>query len=61
MADQTTPSEVSAPEEPAAERNGTAAVLSRRKLLGTAGAAGVVLGAAGAAVGYTTAPAQATP
>ncbi|MFJ5836363.1 iron uptake transporter deferrochelatase/peroxidase subunit [Streptomyces shenzhenensis] len=61
MADQITPSEVSAPEEPAAERNGTAAVLSRRKLLGTAGAAGVVLGAAGAAVGYTTAPAQATP
>ncbi|MGW4730051.1 iron uptake transporter deferrochelatase/peroxidase subunit [Streptomyces shenzhenensis] len=61
MADQTTPSEVITPEEPAAERNGAAAVLSRRKLLGTAGAAGVVLGAAGAAVGYTTAPAQATP
>ncbi|MFF0221764.1 iron uptake transporter deferrochelatase/peroxidase subunit [Streptomyces sp. NPDC004629] len=61
MADQTTHSEVTAPEEPAAERDGTGAGMSRRKLLGTAGATGVVLGAAGAAVGYTAAPAQATP
>jgi dye decolorizing peroxidase len=35
--------------------------LSRRKLLGTAGATGLVLGAAGGAVGYAAAPAGATP
>ncbi|MFF3502087.1 iron uptake transporter deferrochelatase/peroxidase subunit [Streptomyces sp. NPDC003247] len=35
--------------------------LSRRKLLGTAGATGLVLGAAGAGAGYAAAPAQATP
>ncbi|WP_328872483.1 iron uptake transporter deferrochelatase/peroxidase subunit [Streptomyces sp. NBC_00287] len=35
--------------------------LSRRKLLGTAGATGLVLGAAGGAVGYAAAPSQATP
>ncbi|MBX9397943.1 deferrochelatase/peroxidase EfeB [Streptomyces sp. TRM72054] len=35
--------------------------LSRRALLGTAGATGLVLGAAGGAVGYAAAPAQATP
>ncbi|MFF4588519.1 iron uptake transporter deferrochelatase/peroxidase subunit [Streptomyces sp. NPDC001388] len=35
--------------------------LTRRKLLGTAGATGLVLGAAGAAAGYAAAPAQATP
>lgn len=35
--------------------------LSRRALLGTAGATGLALGAAGAAVGYTAAPAEATP
>ncbi|MFJ6658559.1 iron uptake transporter deferrochelatase/peroxidase subunit [Streptomyces sp. NPDC091377] len=34
---------------------------SRRALLGTAGATGLVLGAAGGAVGYTAAPSQATP
>ncbi|MFJ8788433.1 iron uptake transporter deferrochelatase/peroxidase subunit [Streptomyces sp. NPDC102462] len=61
MADQTTRSDVTAPEEPAAERNGTVTGMSRRKLLGTAGATGAVLGAAGAAVGYAAAPAQATP
>ncbi|MFJ9345097.1 iron uptake transporter deferrochelatase/peroxidase subunit [Streptomyces sp. NPDC101237] len=38
-----------------------AAGLSRRALLGTAGASGLVLGAAGAGVGYAVAPAQATP
>ncbi|MGM9383844.1 iron uptake transporter deferrochelatase/peroxidase subunit [Streptomyces antibioticus] len=35
--------------------------LTRRRLLGTAGATGLVLGAAGAAGGYAAAPAQATP
>ena len=35
--------------------------ISRRKLLGTAGATGVVLGAAGGAVGYAAAPSEATP
>ncbi|MFF8968713.1 iron uptake transporter deferrochelatase/peroxidase subunit [Streptomyces sp. NPDC014995] len=35
--------------------------LTRRKLLGTAGATGLVLGAAGGAAGYAAAPAQATP
>ncbi|MEU8928691.1 iron uptake transporter deferrochelatase/peroxidase subunit [Streptomyces sp. NPDC048409] len=38
-----------------------AAGLSRRALLGTAGAGGLVLGAAGAGVGYAAAPSQATP
>ncbi|MFE7854944.1 iron uptake transporter deferrochelatase/peroxidase subunit [Streptomyces sp. NPDC057403] len=35
--------------------------VSRRALLGTAGASGLVLGAAGAAVGYAAAPSQAAP
>ncbi|MFI6437086.1 iron uptake transporter deferrochelatase/peroxidase subunit [Streptomyces sp. NPDC050759] len=35
--------------------------ISRRALLGTAGATGLVLGAAGGAVGYASAPAGATP
>ncbi|MFE5037699.1 iron uptake transporter deferrochelatase/peroxidase subunit [Streptomyces sp. NPDC056683] len=35
--------------------------VSRRALLGTAGATGLVLGAAGAGVGYAAAPAQAAP
>ncbi|MEU4110134.1 iron uptake transporter deferrochelatase/peroxidase subunit [Streptomyces sp. NPDC027717] len=35
--------------------------VSRRTLLGTAGATGLVLGAAGGALGYTAAPAPATP
>ncbi|MGW2826317.1 iron uptake transporter deferrochelatase/peroxidase subunit [Streptomyces sp. NPDC001443] len=35
--------------------------LTRRKLLGTAGATGLVLGAAGAAAGHAAVPAQATP
>ncbi|MEU4925104.1 iron uptake transporter deferrochelatase/peroxidase subunit [Streptomyces yokosukanensis] len=35
--------------------------VSRRALLGTAGATGLVLGASGGAVGYAAAPAQATP
>ncbi|MEU6285128.1 iron uptake transporter deferrochelatase/peroxidase subunit [Streptomyces sp. NPDC047028] len=44
-------------QEPTAGHSG----ISRRALLGTAGATGLVLGAAGGAVGYTAAPAQATP
>ncbi|MFI6933561.1 iron uptake transporter deferrochelatase/peroxidase subunit [Streptomyces sp. NPDC050287] len=35
--------------------------VTRRKLLGTAGATGLVLGAAGGAVGYTAHPSRATP
>ncbi|MDN0199385.1 iron uptake transporter deferrochelatase/peroxidase subunit [Streptomyces sp. S.PNR 29] len=35
--------------------------MSRRRLLGTAGATGLVLGAAGGAVGYAAAPSEATP
>jgi dye decolorizing peroxidase len=35
--------------------------VSRRRLLGTAGATGLVLGAAGAAAGYAARPAEATP
>ncbi|MBD0423519.1 deferrochelatase/peroxidase EfeB [Streptomyces sp. TRM S81-3] len=35
--------------------------ISRRRLLGTAGATGLVLGAAGGAVGYSAAPSAATP
>ncbi|GHB25490.1 hypothetical protein GCM10010377_14380 [Streptomyces viridiviolaceus] len=35
--------------------------ISRRRLLGTAGATGLVLGAAGGAVGYAAAPSAATP
>src|SRR5690606_15758281 len=35
--------------------------ISRRRLLGTAGATGLALGAAGGAVGYASAPAGATP
>ncbi|MFJ9750541.1 iron uptake transporter deferrochelatase/peroxidase subunit [Streptomyces chartreusis] len=38
-----------------------AGVLSRRRLLGTAGATGLVLGAAGGAAGYAARPAEATP
>ncbi|MEU3981493.1 iron uptake transporter deferrochelatase/peroxidase subunit [Streptomyces sp. NPDC026672] len=61
MPDQSTPAspDVITPEpDTAPERS---AGLSRRRLLGTAGATGLVLGAAGGAVGYTAAPAEATP
>ncbi|MGW1303807.1 iron uptake transporter deferrochelatase/peroxidase subunit [Streptomyces sp. NPDC002514] len=76
MPDQSTPSgkptteqsatdqsaaEQSAAEQSAAEQHRHGAGISRRTLLGTAGATGLALGAAGGAVGYTTAPAQATP
>ncbi|MGW1984542.1 iron uptake transporter deferrochelatase/peroxidase subunit [Streptomyces collinus] len=52
-----TPAAPAAPEPADAPGRG----VSRRALLGTAGATGLVLGAAGGAVGYTAAPAQATP
>ncbi|WP_037674777.1 iron uptake transporter deferrochelatase/peroxidase subunit [Streptomyces griseus] len=57
MADQSIP-EARTPETPV---EGSAAEgLSRRKLLSTAGATGLVLGAAGGAVGYAAAPSAAT-
>ncbi|MGW4564642.1 iron uptake transporter deferrochelatase/peroxidase subunit [Streptomyces sp. NPDC004561] len=49
------------PQAPTPEPRSGAAGLSRRTLLGTAGATGLVLGAAGGAVGYAAAPAPATP
>ncbi|MFJ4513406.1 iron uptake transporter deferrochelatase/peroxidase subunit [Streptomyces sp. NPDC088816] len=68
MTDQSTPEATSPDSARAATtpaRAGTAAGagtgVSRRRLLGTAGATGLVLGAAGAALGYTAAPAGATP
>ncbi|MGC4979991.1 iron uptake transporter deferrochelatase/peroxidase subunit [Streptomyces sp. DT193] len=69
MADQSTPgtSAPSARKAPSPEGStGTASpgdaprgVMSRRRLLGTAGATGLTLGAAGAAVGYAAAPSPA--
>lgn len=67
MAEQSIP--VAGPEEGGSAEGGTAAEggvpdgggISRRALLGTAGATGLVLGAAGGAVGYASAPAAATP
>ncbi|MCD9880167.1 iron uptake transporter deferrochelatase/peroxidase subunit [Streptomyces guryensis] len=50
-----------APEEGVAEKALSRDGISRRKLLGTAGATGLVLGAAGGAVGYAAAPSEATP
>ncbi|MFF4145640.1 iron uptake transporter deferrochelatase/peroxidase subunit [Streptomyces sp. NPDC001698] len=66
MTDQSTPeatSPIPSPAATASARAGTAAGagVSRRRLLGTAGATGLVLGAAGAGLGYTAAPAGATP
>ncbi|GAA3123508.1 iron uptake transporter deferrochelatase/peroxidase subunit [Streptomyces echinatus] len=49
------------PGAPPAEPASGAGGVSRRALLGTAGATGLVLGAAGGAVGYAAAPAGATP
>jgi dye decolorizing peroxidase len=61
MAEQSVP-EARTPEAPAVEAAPTApAGVSRRRLLTTAGATGLALGAAGGAVGYTAAPAEATP
>jgi dye decolorizing peroxidase len=49
------------PEEAVSENAPSRDGISRRKLLGTAGATGLVLGAAGTAVGYASAPSEATP
>ncbi|MFS4091768.1 iron uptake transporter deferrochelatase/peroxidase subunit [Streptomyces sp. AF1A] len=49
------------PEATTPEPPSGAGGISRRALLGTAGATGLVLGAAGGAVGYAAAPAAATP
>ncbi|GAA2731588.1 iron uptake transporter deferrochelatase/peroxidase subunit [Streptomyces nogalater] len=54
-------SQVRTPHTPTAEPTERANGISRRALLGTAGATGLVLGAAGGAVGYAAAPAGATP
>ncbi|RZU22032.1 iron uptake transporter deferrochelatase/peroxidase subunit [Streptomyces sp. BK239] len=65
MPEQTSPvtpsptAKASAEKPPSAEPS--AEGLTRRKLLGTAGATGLVLGAAGGAAGYAAAPAQAAP
>ncbi|WPP30815.1 iron uptake transporter deferrochelatase/peroxidase subunit [Streptomyces sp. CL7] len=47
--------------EPRPESAASGSGISRRRLLGTAGATGLVLGAAGGAVGYASAPSGATP
>ncbi|MGW3138104.1 iron uptake transporter deferrochelatase/peroxidase subunit [Streptomyces sp. NPDC001139] len=59
MPEQSLP-QAPAPTGPAAQTSSSPGV-SRRALLGTAGATGLVLGAAGAAVGYAAAPSQAAP
>ncbi|MFZ4152436.1 iron uptake transporter deferrochelatase/peroxidase subunit [Streptomyces pseudogriseolus] len=48
-------------EEPRSDSPASGPGISRRRLLGTAGATGLVLGAAGGAVGYAAAPSGATP
>ncbi|WP_030857184.1 iron uptake transporter deferrochelatase/peroxidase subunit [Streptomyces sp. NRRL S-37] len=62
MADQTLPQARTpgAPQKETGDRT-TGNGISRRRLLGTAGATGLALGAAGGAVGYAAAPAAATP
>ncbi|MGW1722668.1 iron uptake transporter deferrochelatase/peroxidase subunit [Streptomyces sp. NPDC002306] len=64
MADQSVP-QARTPgavvEQGVSEEAPAVAGLTRRKLLGTAGATGLALGAAGGAVGYTAAPAAADP
>jgi dye decolorizing peroxidase len=60
MADQSI-QEARTPGAPTTRSSSDASGISRRALLGTAGATGLVLGAAGGAVGYTAAPAGATP
>ncbi|MEW2510175.1 iron uptake transporter deferrochelatase/peroxidase subunit [Streptomyces sp. NPDC046870] len=60
MPDQSIP-QARTPETPTAEPVSGASGISRRALLGTAGATGLVLGTAGGAVGYASAPAGTTP
>ncbi|MGJ5754721.1 dye decolorizing peroxidase [Streptomyces puniciscabiei] len=61
MPDQSLPQAPTSAEVPEASEPAGGHGLSRRALLGTAGATGLVLGAAGGAVGYAAAPAPATP
>ncbi len=63
MPDQSIPQTrtVEAPPGEAVSENASPGGHFRRRLLGTAGATGLVLGAAGGAVGYASAPAGATP
>ncbi|MGW7816643.1 iron uptake transporter deferrochelatase/peroxidase subunit [Streptomyces puniciscabiei] len=61
MPDQSLPQARTPAEVPETSESAGGHGLSRRALLGTAGATGLVLGAAGGAVGYAAAPAPATP
>ncbi|CAL9490478.1 iron uptake transporter deferrochelatase/peroxidase subunit [Streptomyces sp. enrichment culture] len=61
MADPSLSQTLTPEEEPRAGSAASGAGISRRRLLGTAGATGLVLGAAGGAVGYASAPSGATP
>ncbi|MFF8628301.1 iron uptake transporter deferrochelatase/peroxidase subunit [Streptomyces werraensis] len=61
MADPSLSQTLTPEEEPRAGSAASRAGISRRRLLGTAGATGLVLGAAGGAVGYASAPSGATP
>jgi dye decolorizing peroxidase len=55
------PTSKAPPRQAAPENAPSSQALSRRRLLGTAGATGLVLGAAGGAAGYAAAPSEATP
>ncbi|MCP9991819.1 MULTISPECIES: iron uptake transporter deferrochelatase/peroxidase subunit [Streptomyces] len=61
MADPSLSQTLTPEEEPRPESATSGSGISRRRLLGTAGATGLVLGAAGGAVGYASAPSGATP
>ncbi|MEU8974675.1 iron uptake transporter deferrochelatase/peroxidase subunit [Streptomyces monashensis] len=61
MTDQSVPQVRTSAEVPQSSASARGHGVSRRALLGTAGATGLVLGTAGGAVGYATAPASATP
>ncbi|MEV5417285.1 iron uptake transporter deferrochelatase/peroxidase subunit [Streptomyces albogriseolus] len=61
MADPSLSQTLTPEEEPRPESAASGSGISRRRLLGTAGVTGLVLGAAGGAVGYASAPSGATP
>ncbi|MFH9177824.1 iron uptake transporter deferrochelatase/peroxidase subunit [Streptomyces albogriseolus] len=61
MADPSLSQTLTPEEEPRPESAASGSGISRRRLLGTAGATGLALGAAGGAVGYASAPSGATP
>ncbi|MFJ9739368.1 iron uptake transporter deferrochelatase/peroxidase subunit [Streptomyces sp. NPDC101166] len=61
MPEQTSPVTPAPETKASAEKTPSPEGLTRRRLLGTAGATGLVLGAAGGAAGYAAAPAQAAP